>query len=229
MVCNSGVSLTPVIDGETLHFDLAGVYDGLFVMKDAESGSLWNHVSGEAMHGPMAGRRLPISNLRQTDVARALAVHPELPVALSDRFLQNQWDPAAVDVSIPESFVPTLGDEDPRRARMDIGLGVWTDTTRRYYPMQLVRERDHALVDIVDGRPLLVYIEPETATLAALFVEGSEVTWQGDEVHLETGEVVRFGERYTADGVRATQRPQQIFTRWYGFALTFPGCDVYGQ
>ena len=112
---------------------------------------------------------------------------------------------------------------------MDIGLGIWTDTTTRYYPMDRVREQGDALVDVVDGRHVLVYIEPETATLAALFVDGTEVTWQRDEVHLDTGDVVRRGERYTAAGTRSTDRPQQIFTRWYGFALTFPGCEVFGQ
>ena len=25
------------------------------------------------------------------------------------------------------------------------------------------------------------------------------------------------------------ERPQQVFTRWYGFALTFPGTEVLGQ
>jgi hypothetical protein len=24
-------------------------------------------------------------------------------------------------------------------------------------------------------------------------------------------------------------RPQQLFSRWYGFALSFPGTEVYGQ
>ncbi len=43
--------------------------------------------------------------------------------------------------------------------------------------MDRVRERGSALVDAVDGRQLLVYVEPETATLAALFVDGKEVTW----------------------------------------------------
>jgi len=28
--------------------------------------------------------------------------------------------------------------------------------------------------------------------------------------------------------VRRVQRPQQVFARWYGFALTFPGCEIFG-
>ena len=232
MVCNSGVSLTPVIDGQTYHFDYGGLYDGLFVMTDQETGSLWNHVTSEAMHGALAGTRLPIANLRQMDVARALALDADMRVALSDRPLRSgngRFAPSKTDVAIPDAFVETMGTEDTRRPRMDIGLGIWTDTTTRYYPMDRVREQGNALVDVVDGRPLLVYIEPETATLAALFVQGSEATWRGDEVHLDSGDVVRLGEHYTATGTQSSERPQQIFTRWYGFALTFPGSDVFGQ
>ena len=29
------------------------------------------------------------------------------------------------------------------------------------------------------------------------------------------------------DGKRqSAERPQQLFTRWYGFSLTFPGCEI---
>jgi hypothetical protein len=28
---------------------------------------------------------------------------------------------------------------------------------------------------------------------------------------------------------QSSERPQQVFTWWYGFALTFPGTEVFGQ
>jgi len=49
-------------------------------------------------------------------------------------------------------FVDTLGKEDTRRPRMDMGLGVWSGATRRYYSMDLLKERHDALVDRLDGR-----------------------------------------------------------------------------
>ena len=172
MVCNSGVSLTPIINGQTYHFDYGGLYDGLFVMTDQETGSLWNHVTGEAMHGPLTGERLPLSNLRQMDVARALELDADMRVALSERPIgtrENLFAPTKTDAAIPGPFIETLGAEDTRRPRMDVGLGIWTDSTRRYYPMERVREQSNALVDTVDGRHLLVYLEPEDRhTLSAV-------------------------------------------------------------
>ena len=42
--------------------------------------------------------------------------------------------------------------------------------------------------------------------------------------------MVRAGVLYDADGERLERdMPQQIFTRWYGYVLTFPEAEVYGQ
>jgi len=53
---------------------------------------------------------------------------------------------------------------------------------------------------------------------------------QDNEVRLDNRSVVRSGVLFDRGGKRQTvERPQQVFTRWYGFALTFPGCEVFGQ
>ena len=127
-------------------------------------------------------------------------------------------------------FIQTLGKEDTRRPRMDMGLGVWTSATHRYYPMAVIRERGEAFIDDLDGHKVLIYVEAETSTPAAIFVDAKSATLQGKEVRLDNGTVVRAGLLFDRNGKsRKTERPLQNFTRWYGFALTFPGCEVFGQ
>jgi hypothetical protein len=112
---------------------------------------------------------------------------------------------------------------------MDIGLGVWTATTRRYYPMELLRQRG-AFIDQIDGRSVLIYIQPETATPAAMFVTAGNARMEGRDVRLDNGRIVRMGVLLDRDGKRLTaERPQQLFTRWYGFSLTFPGSEIAGN
>jgi hypothetical protein len=49
----------------------------------------------------------------------------------------------------------------------------------------------------------------------------------GSRVRLDEG-AVRDGVLVDGRGRRvAIERPQQVFTRWYGFALTFPGTAIY--
>lgn len=218
------------------HFNNVGLYNGLFVMQDEESKTLWNHITGEALYGPHVGRTLgPVGNLRQMNVEEALELDPEMNVAISDRpYTGRSGVPGqgtlSDDAQLMPMFVETLGEEDTRRPRMDMGLGIWTEETRRYYPMEEIRAHDGALIDRLDGRGVLVFIDPRSATPTALFVDAAAAIVDGNEIRLDTGAVVRSGILYGVDGTRLKgDLPQQIFTRWYGYALTFPGAEVFGQ
>jgi len=244
VVCNSGTSLVPTVDGEMHHFKYVGLYDGLAVMQDSESKTLWNHITGEADYGPLVGRTLgPLSNLLYLDVNQALAIDPGMEIAISDRtyfaggksfgsaqgFDGSRWAPGNSNAQLPAAFVQTLGTEDTRRLRMDMGLGVWTSTTSRYYPMELVHRRGDAFVDQIGGRRVLIYIEPDTSVPAALFVNAKRASLRAGDVRLDDGTVVRKGVLRDRGGkALKIDRPQQIFTRWYGFSLTFPGCEIAG-
>ena len=129
-----------------------------------------------------------------------------------------------------DRFRGTLGKEDQRRPRMELGLGVWTATSRRYYPVARIREHGGAFLDRLDGRAVLIYVDPESNTPAALFVKAAGAKMQDKDVVFDNGLAVRSGVLLDRGGKRlAMDRPQQIFTRWYGFALTFPGSEVFGE
>jgi hypothetical protein len=247
VVCNTGTSLVPTIDGKMHHFNNVGLYDALFIMQDSETKTLWNHITGEALYGPLVGRSLgPIGNLLPTNVKEALESDPKTQVAISDRpyyvasklvsGLSGTPDPGAPrnrlapDAQLNDSFIQTLGKEDTRRLRMDMGLGVWTDKTTRYYPMSVIRDRGRAFIDHIDGKRALIYIDPETNNPAAMFVDASTARFERDDIRLDNGTVVRSGVLVDHRGKpQTTHGPQQMFTRWYGFALTFPGAEVFGQ
>jgi hypothetical protein len=46
------------VDGGPLKFRLAGINNQNFIMRDEETGSWWQQVTGEAIQGPLKGRRL---------------------------------------------------------------------------------------------------------------------------------------------------------------------------
>jgi hypothetical protein len=221
---------------------------------DAETHTLWNHITGEAEYGPLVGRTLgPPGNQLQMNVKQALERDPKTEIAISNRVYfaggkqfgtaggggvgrggqgrANQGpDGPNPDAVMADRFRGTLGKEDQRRPRMELGLGVWTATTRRYYPVAGIREHGGAFLDQLDGRPVLIYIDSESNTPAALFVKSASAKMQDKDVLLDNGFMVRTSVLLDRDGKRVEmERPQQIFTRWYGFALTFPGSEVFGQ
>jgi hypothetical protein len=229
VVCNTGVSLAPTIDGRIHHFFAGGLYDGLSVLEDIETGTLWNHVTGEAMHGPLTGRRLAASNLLQMNVAQALELDPDTQVAISAHpYSARVIRLTDLRATLTTMFEGTLGMEDDRRDRMELGIGLWNDEESRFYPMSVLRQSGNVIMDELGGRKMLVFIDPNTSTPGAIFVEADGARKQGREILISDGTVIRSGVLYdTAGERRAAERPFQLFTRWYGFSLTFPGVGVY--
>lgn len=220
------------MDGRLLSFEFAGLYDGVSILRDLQTRSIWHHITGVCLSGPLRGRRLaPVGNLLHTTVREALAVDPDVRVALSDRPVNqpSRWAPLAERMPLlGPVFLRTIAREDTRRPTMDVGLGVWIDSTARYYPLETIRSAGNVLADTLAGHSLLIYFAPGAAAPSAIFSAGVDARWSADTLHLGTGETIRVGVLYDARGRRRrVERPLQLFTRWYGFALTFPGTTVY--
>ena len=109
-----------------------------------------------------------------------------------------------------------------------MGLGVWTHLTQRYYPLQLLQDHHNSLIDQLDGQGLLVYVEPRSRVPSALYTRATACAWEDPVIKLNTGDVLRNGTVYDPHGrPMSIVRPMQVFTRWYGFAYTFPGCEIW--
>lgn len=186
------------MDGTLHHFSASGLFDGLVLLIDDETETYWDHITGEAVHGPLRGKRLEFWNISITTVAAALSADPE--VSLS-RSIQPTWrgrlfgffNRHKIDSSgfMPPHFFRTMGAPDKRLPRMSQGLGVVVDEEARFYPLEIL--------------------------------DAGTVTddWNGRTLEVARGEDrVPFAE--WEDGAR----PFQLFTRWYGFSYTFPGCAI---
>ncbi len=91
-----------------------------------------------------------------------------------------------------------------------------------------MRARGNYVLDEFDGRRTLVYLDPVTSTPQAIFVEAQEVSFQDNAIVLDGGRKIIAGQLYGAHGESAPlTRPQQMFTRWYGFSLTFLNPDIF--
>lgn len=228
--------MAPSIDGEVHMFAEHGLYDGLFLMKDEETGTFWDHMTGRAVYGPLVGKTLEIEGLRQTTVEQVLDTDPDAMVGLSERAmrrddqLQVEGLLAGIGRRLNGMFQSTVAEEDDRRPTMDLGIGIWSDAGARYYPHDVVRAEGRAIVDTFDGRQVLIYLDPKTFILSAVFIEGGDPQWDDDVLRLSDGSYVEQSLLYDSSGNRVrSDVPLQVFTRWYGFSLTFPDTEVFGE
>lgn len=210
MVCNTGVGLTPKVEGRLLHLSPGGLYNGLILLVDDETRSYWDHITGEAVEGPLEGARMARWPVDVTTVEAALASDPELCLARSrprvlsgERLMTKAWSKrVAKSVIFPPGFKRTMSPPDRRRPEMEVGLGVVIGETARFYPLEEVRR---GVTDTVAGRLL----ELEVCETARLPI----ARWADQATGTETG----------------VKRPFQLLTRWYGFSRTYPRCEVYGE
>lgn len=80
--CRSGLLWDPVVDGQRLTFEVAGVYRRNLVMQDRETGSIWQQAAGRAIAGPLAGRQLAFIASQQVTWEGWRTVHGDAQLAL---------------------------------------------------------------------------------------------------------------------------------------------------
>ena len=228
--------MAPRVDGKVHWFAEHGLYDGLFLMRDEESGTYWDHMTGEAVYGPNVGSALDVSYLRQTTVAQILGQDPDAYVAISDQAMRRNESLALdgllarIGGRLSRMFRATVKEEDDRLPTMDLGMGIWDGEEARYYPYERIVANGNAVLDDFEGRQVVVYLDPSAYALAAGYIETDGISWEEDVLRFSDGSYIEGGVFHDASGERAQiERPRQVFTRWYGFSLTFPDTDIYGR
>lgn len=230
--------MIPIVDGKHESFAAGGLYNGLVLLRDKTTQSYWDHITGECVYGEREGEQLEFTDfdLIYTTVEAALRMYPQSQLATSNhlnilgRFMQfmTPFMHRVLGNNLPPHFVKTVGEADTRRERMDLGLGVWSDRTRRYYPMEVIQASESGILDHIDGETIFVYYNQIAKAPDAVYVQAMTVDKQGDDYVFDGERVLQDGILYDANGHKLeTRRSQQMFTRWYGFSYTFPNCEIY--
>ncbi len=136
----------PLHQGRPLTFGVSGMlWRASLLMFDRETNSLWSHVTGKAVSGPLAGARLRMLPAVHTTWGLWTANHPHT------RVLAKRWREAP---SQPYRFEP------------DFALGVVVDDEAVGFPFAEL-ERAPLAHTAVAGQPLLVvYVKPAATAVA---------------------------------------------------------------
>lgn len=179
------------------HFSAGGLYNGLVLLIDDETRTYWDHITGRAVHGRLAGAQLDVWPTMITTVAAALERCPDVQLSRSRPSLMKRIAGHAMTrlhglVKLPPGFRKTMGQPDDRLPEWTHGLGVVEDGNACYYPMESIGD-------------------------------GIEDPWGERILRIGIGKTDHVPFAEWEDGVR----PMQLFSRWYGFSYTFAGCRIY--
>jgi uncharacterized protein DUF3179 len=146
------------VEGKVLHFYLAGINNQNFLMRDKETGTWWQQITGKAIYGPMQGATLdfvPADELSfgewrsEVSEGRVLA-----PVPKYVKEYESNWEPEVAKLPVVISFPGT-----ELKAR-DIVVGVTVGGANRAYPWDTLVQQS-PVVDHVSGTPLLIVVGPD--------------------------------------------------------------------
>ncbi len=234
--CNTGMVFNPTLDGRTLHFERRGAFDGLMLIYDHETESYWQHITGDAFFGASAGRRLdqiaPTRHMRADEALSADANTRVLMHVLTpeqNKFARAMERMRATPETMNDTIAATIAvpQEDTRRPRFELGLGIWDEWGSLYVPLLALHNNSNVLTTRQDGRGLVVYQHEDALAPTAVYAETTSARWSGDTLKLDNGTSIRRDRLVMSDGTTTpTGRPMQLLMRWYGFAHTFPGSPI---
>ena len=145
--------------GLTLTFHLAGINNQNFLMRDDQTGTFWQQISGRAISGPLAGSQLEFVSSDELSFGlwrtQSGAKTVLKPVAKYVRdYEAKDWDVRMAKVKTVLDF-PNTG----LRSR-DLVLGVDAFGASRAYPVNRISAAK-LIEDRLNGTPVLVIVGPD--------------------------------------------------------------------
>lgn len=239
MVCSSGVSFDPVLDGVRLLFGFESVWQGTAVLYDRDTRSLWMHVTGECFDGPRKGRRLrPLPTGTHTTWAAWRRDHPETDAMAPDvrfagRYFTREEARSGVDFLSP-AFARSITKRDERLPLSELLLGVRAGAARRAYPLARLAQGEGVVEETVGGVPTTVWFDASSRTAVAFDARldgGARSFERRDGGFFERGTANRFDlEGRCVAGERTGQRlarVESLLAEWYGWFAHHPDTTVW--
>jgi hypothetical protein len=152
------------LDGRTLSFRLYGINNQNFIMRDDQTGSWWQQVSGEAIQGPLRGRRL--RGIVHDEIAFGIfrAENPRGRVLRPVPALAAEYEPADWERRMKKLPTVTPRVAGDALAARTVVVGVVLREEARAWPFPLLI-RQSPVLDTLAGVPLLIVVADDRKSI----------------------------------------------------------------
>jgi hypothetical protein len=190
--------------GRELHFYLAGINNQNFLMRDRETGSWWQQVTGRAIAGELAGSALELMPNDELTFALWKSESPHAlvlaPVAGHEKDYDKEWEKEVAKYPVPMTF-PGQGLKD-----RDVILGVEIGGQARAFSLAKVRG-ESPVEDKIAGVPVALVNGPDGESVRVFRSQ-----WNGLDIEL----------------YRDAQSPEWRLLDSQGNGWNFAGCAISG-
>jgi hypothetical protein len=146
------------VNGRQLHFHLAGINNQNFIMRDEETGTWWQQVSGEAILGPLKGQKLRevfhdevTFALWKQEQSHGRVLKPD-PTLSPDKYAPADWEQRVSKA--PVRIAQGLDQSLPPRT---IVVGVTAGNASMAYPLDALVKQG-PIIDELGGMPIVIVL-----------------------------------------------------------------------
>jgi hypothetical protein len=225
------------VDGRVLNFRLWGINNQNFIMRDEETGSWWQQVSGECVLGPLKGRRLKLFDHDELTFAtwkregaggRVLRPDPKL---LAENKYPADWEQHVRRLPV----ATTLADPNETLPARTLVVGVEAGGRAKAYPVDALAKQNPVLDQIGDA-PVLVLLAEDGKSVRVFDrrLEGRTLEFfqrpdSRELVDAETGSSWDFTGAATSGALKGRKlaRLQPVKDYWFDWKKYHPDTGVY--
>lgn len=158
-----------VVDGLTLTFRLAGINNQNFLMRDEETGTFWQQISGAAVSGPLKGKQLELVPSDELSFALWKSEQPSGAIlrevgAFAPQYAKPDWEVRMRKSPTVLSYAQS--GLEPRT--LIVGLRAFG--AARAYPHELLL-KEKLVQDRLAGVPVIFVVGPDGVSLRAFRVQ----------------------------------------------------------
>jgi hypothetical protein len=227
-----------LLDGRTLTFRLFGINNQNFIMRDEETGTWWQQVTGEALHGPLKGRRLEAVVHDEVGFAIWKAERPlgrvlkRDPKMVADDYEDWNWEKQMKKVRTVRP--KAKGDRLEPRA---VVVGVVVGEAARAYPFPSLRQQA-PVIDTLGGEAIVLVVGDDRKSIRVFktTVDGRDLSFAAKAgerplrlVDAETASEWDFSGR-AVSGALAGQQLEKVYALkeyWFDWKTYHPKTGLY--
>lgn len=225
------------VDGRVLNFRLAGINNQNFIMRDDETGTWWQQVSGKAIHGPLKGRQLKKVFHDELSYTIWKGEKPQGRVLRPDEKTVAQYEKADWEARIGRMRVVEGADVDKRLAPRTLVLGIEVGDKSIAYPLSALQKQS-PIMDTVGGTAIMLLLGEDKRSVRAFerTVDGRRLEFfqktdlPGFQlIDVETASTWNF-EGKAVSGPLAGRQLKKIFVLedfWFDWRIYHPDTAVY--
>jgi hypothetical protein len=182
MLSHTGIVWSPVMDGKTLHFHVAGFNNENALLRDEETRSVWQQSTGEAIFGPLKGRQLEPLPSNELSFALWRREQPNGQILKPATPYESDYEPKNWESSIAATRA-VIDTTESGIAPHQLMVGVTEEGLSTAYPIEAILSTK-LIQDQVEGLPLVVVVGPDKTSIRAFEAignRGTKLTFANDQ------------------------------------------------